>query len=422
MMFAAIVRRRVTMVGFLASAMLAYGQPAGATPFRLDYLVSDVGGGEYRYDFVLTLDNNDSSWVASQGFASFIIGDCTPSCPTALTDFDGIAVDPPWTSFLNISGTHNGPALYPTGTYYTPASVGETKTFSGTSTAHLTQGNLLWSNLQGQNGGTLANSVVANRLAPDCGNGTIDAGEDCDDSNIINGDCCGADCQFEETTDSCEDGDVCTVGDLCDGAGNCVAGTVDECDDGDRCSVDSCVPMTGCVHDDQPATGCLTAAKSSLQLKYSLDHFKDKLKWKFSDGQAVTQAELGNPSSDRGYALCIYDQEGSVSSRVASINVGPSALWVNKDPKGFQFKNKTGLVNGVAKVSLKPGADGESSASLMAKGIHVPMPEPVQPALYFHKDTKVIVQLINDQTSKCWTTEFSTASKNERGSFKAKTP
>ena len=96
--------------------------------------------------------------------------------------------------------------------------------------------------------------------------------------------------------------------------------------------------------------------------------------------------------------------------------------WTSKDPKGFQFKSTSGLVNGVSKVSLKTGDDGGSSASLLAKGIHVPMPVPFQPAMYMHKDTKVIVQLINDQTSMCWSSEFTSASKNGGGSLSAKTP
>ncbi len=415
--------RRAAIVGILASAMVAYSHVAGATPFRLDYLVSDDGGGVYRYDFVLELDNNDSSWVASQEFASFVIGDCYPSCSSPLTGFTGVSTDPPWTSFLVLSGLHNGPALYPTSTYYVPASVGETRAFSLTSTANLTQGNLLWSNLTGHNGAVLADLEVANRLAPNCGNGVIDAGETCDDSNIRNGDCCGADCLLDAADEACEDADPCTIGGVCNGTGTCIGGPIDECDDGDVCSPDSCVAFSGCVHGTEPASGCITAESNSIKLKYPpAERFKDQIKWKFSGGQMVEQADLGNPRVDRTYALCIYDQTASVSSRVASISIGASTLWTDKDPKGYQFKSKSGLVNGVAKVALKTGADGKSSASLMAKGNHVPMPVPVSGSKYMNKDSKVIVQLVNDQTSMCWTSEFTAAKKNDGATFQAKTP
>ena len=46
-----------------------------ATPLRMDYSVSDLGGGIYDYEFALVLDNNDSSWSAGQGWGWIIFGD-----------------------------------------------------------------------------------------------------------------------------------------------------------------------------------------------------------------------------------------------------------------------------------------------------------------------------------------------------------
>jgi cysteine-rich repeat protein len=54
-----------------------------------------------------------------------------------------------------------------------------------------------------------------------CGNGAIDPGEQCDDGNGADGDCCTAECQVPAT---CDDGDACTSGDVC-GNGVC-AGTL----------------------------------------------------------------------------------------------------------------------------------------------------------------------------------------------------
>jgi len=53
-----------------------------------------------------------------------------------------------------------------------------------------------------------------------CGDGHVDAGEQCDDGNALPGDCCSATCQYE--TSACDDGDGCTAGDTCM-AGACVA-------------------------------------------------------------------------------------------------------------------------------------------------------------------------------------------------------
>ena len=56
-------------------------------------------------------------------------------------------------------------------------------------------------------------------------------------------------CVDSDTTASCDDGDPCTVGDGCVG-GDCHAGaTPADCDDDNPCTIDSCQPNVGCVHD-----------------------------------------------------------------------------------------------------------------------------------------------------------------------------
>src|SRR5262245_33973992 len=135
-----------------------------------------------------------------------------------------------------------------------------------------------------------------------CGDGTVDASEDCDDGNVDNGDCCSSSCIYEYSgsgcndnnpctdsdscdgsgtcsgtpiscTDSpgqcyestgtcntdtgaceyaplsgsasCEDGDLCTLDDLCDGFGTCSPGPPQDCSDGNQCTSDSCNSSTG---------------------------------------------------------------------------------------------------------------------------------------------------------------------------------
>ena len=63
-------------------------------------------------------------------------------------------------------------------------------------------------------------------------------GNDCDDGNTSNGDCCSATCYFETSGSQCTgDGNICTD-DECDGAGNCEHNPVDGryCDDGSACT------------------------------------------------------------------------------------------------------------------------------------------------------------------------------------------
>ena len=73
-------------------------------------------------------------------------------------------------------------------------------------------------------------------VAPTCGNGILNAGEQCDDGNISSGDGCSAQCTIEScftcvghpsicspapAGTACDDANECTVGETCDGAGVC---------------------------------------------------------------------------------------------------------------------------------------------------------------------------------------------------------
>jgi hypothetical protein len=72
-----------------------------------------------------------------------------------------------------------------------------------------------------------------------CGDGAVEAPEQCDDGDPTPGDCCAPDCTYEPAGSSCPgDGNVCSR-DLCDGAGACSHppepdGT--SCTDGDACT------------------------------------------------------------------------------------------------------------------------------------------------------------------------------------------
>jgi cysteine-rich repeat protein len=80
-----------------------------------------------------------------------------------------------------------------------------------------------------------------------CGDGVVDIGEQCDDGNTADGDCCSSDCTFEPAAQSCDaDADLCTI-DECDGAGACAFVVFLGCDDGVFCNgAETCDPAVGC--------------------------------------------------------------------------------------------------------------------------------------------------------------------------------
>ncbi len=82
---------------------------------------------------------------------------------------------------------------------------------------------------------------------PVCGNGVVEAGEQCDDGNTDDGDCCSSTCQFDAAGVSCDDGLFCNGEDVCDCAGNCIS-PGDPCNDGIGCTDDSCDEVNHCVN------------------------------------------------------------------------------------------------------------------------------------------------------------------------------
>ena len=87
----------------------------------------------------------------------------------------------------------------------------------------------------------------------------------CNDNNSCTADACnpatGA-CVFTSLGGSaCDDGNVCTTGDVCD-FNLCKGPTPTDCDDGNVCTLDSCVPTVsdGCVHKKASETPCSDAS------------------------------------------------------------------------------------------------------------------------------------------------------------------
>lgn len=85
-----------------------------------------------------------------------------------------------------------------------------------------------------------------------CGDGILDPGEQCDDGNNQDGDCCSATCQFESAGSPCNDGNQCTDPDVCDGAGKCVGGPPVICPDFQCQQTPGCDPFLGCAYSQQP--------------------------------------------------------------------------------------------------------------------------------------------------------------------------
>jgi cysteine-rich repeat protein len=78
-----------------------------------------------------------------------------------------------------------------------------------------------------------------------CGDSILDPGEQCDDGNLVAGDCCSPLCQFEADNSPCNDNDACTQTDTCQ-TGICTGANPVVCTALDQChAVGICSPGTG---------------------------------------------------------------------------------------------------------------------------------------------------------------------------------
>ena len=96
------------------------------------------------------------------------------------------------------------------------------------------------------------NDSNACTLGDVCGGGSCLAGAaalPCTDGNSCTTDGCdpAAGCTFTPTAGECDDGNPCTTGDTCTG-GACAGPEAAACDDGNICTSDGCSPASGCTH------------------------------------------------------------------------------------------------------------------------------------------------------------------------------
>lgn len=208
-----------------------------------------------------------------------------------------------------------------------------------------------------------------------CGDGIVDAGEDCDDGNAVNGDgcdnnctttgcgngvvtapeqcdlglfssgaCCNAACLFEPSGAPCSDGHACTAIDTCDGSGVCVG---------------SARPDPACVVP-------LSSRGSGLRLKSK--NGKDSLSWKWAKGPEVTLASLGDPTASETYTVCLYRSLGAGDDVIIEAAAPAGGSWRAMGTKGFKYKDAGLTPDGLKQLQLRPGALGKARFKVKGKG------------------------------------------------------
>jgi len=228
----------------------------------------------------------------------------------------------------------------------------------------------------------------------------------------------------------CDDGDECSDDDHCE-SNTCIGGGVSQ-----ACSEPTSVPTAVPTATPTPIAGdcpavpaeCRAAGKSSISFKTNPDSSRQKFQWKWGKGlDEAVQSDFGDPvAGDPSYTLCLYDQADTtpVLKMSATVRAGGSCAdkpcWKAVSDKGWAYKNKTNLSNGINKVAFKGGVAGKSSLQVAGKGAALPLPAPAGATHFFDHD--VVVQLHGSNPQNCWSSTFTTAKKNDGEQYKAVTP
>ena len=238
-----------------------------------------------------------------------------------------------------------------------------------------------------------------------------DAGQ-CDvaDNCTGSGPACPADA-FEPNGTGCDDGNACVVGEACQG-GVCTGGVGEVCG-----ACETCVPGTGC--EEVPRTDCFLATeplRSKILIKDTTPDLVDKVIWKWIRGEAVANADFGDPVAADDYAFCLYDSTGIVmqASIPAGGTCGTKPCWKALNGKGYKYVSKDGAASdGVNKLLLKAGGAGLSKVIMKGKGANLLMPT---------LPLSLEVQAEIRGAGKCWSTIHTPlgTSRNDAFQFKSK--
>ncbi len=185
----------------------------------------------------------------------------------------------------------------------------------------------------------------------------------------------------------------------------------EQCDDGNTVDGDGC--SSTCQNETYigcpatPLAGCLSptaTAKSQLKIKNTGVATKSQLQWKWGSGAATLLADFGSPDATDDYALCIYDN----GTRIYRGAVPPGGTCGTKpcwkaSTKGYQFKSKTLMPDGIQALKLKAGGTGKASVAIKAKGALLQVPD-----ISALTGGPITVQLRRAGASVCWQAVFHT--------------
>ncbi len=244
-----------------------------------------------------------------------------------------------------------------------------------------------------------------------CGDGTVGPGEQCDDGNPRDGDCCSASCQLESDGSACSDGNSCTIGETCR-AGACTSSTPLTCGPCATCNAQlGCVAevWTACRQPTERLSGRLELANAR----------SDKITWKWNDGEATSRADFGDPLGGETFAFCVFDESDTVprvllAAETRTGRCGKRPCWRSGSASTYEYKDPEAITDGIDTVFLKSAKQGAARVAVDIHGKNL-----VLPAMPLALPLRVQLQA---RSGACWEASYvdSSTSRNTTKQLRAK--
>jgi len=234
-----------------------------------------------------------------------------------------------------------------------------------------------------------------------------------DDASAAVAFCAPGPCGGAADGTACDDDSICTEGDVCSG-GVCGGARV-------ACAAcTQCDETLGCVA--APVLDCRATPMPTGEVTVRSDGTTDveRLRWRWARGEETTLDDIGDPTSDDGYAFCVYDESGPAPALLGATVVPPGGTcvdgpcWQPRGDKGMRFRDPDRRHGGIERIDVRAGGAGKARLVVRAQGTALGLPSPPV-------ELPVRLQL-QSTTGACWESVFSDsgARRNAAGFYRGR--
>jgi hypothetical protein len=151
--------------------------------------------------------------------------------------------------------------------------------------------------------------------------------------------------------------------------------------------------------------------RGKLVIRESPNPARSRWSWKWKGG-TVDANDVGDPTVDADYAVCVYDATGVL---VGGQVFGGAAEW-HTFSRGVEYKDKLLTRHGFYKIKIRTGTPS-LNAYVQAKAKGTGIGNPTLPVT-----TPITAQLVNLDNGKCWASQFTSTRQNLSDRVKAVIP